>query len=173
METTTTTINATTIPSVNASGLEDVVRSARAIARTARNLGEDSANLVERELAMAINISNQLVEDFTTKEALEEARKQPLASKLRRDAHDTVNLMADVGSMLFLTATRFLENFADQPRSQKQAAWHSVKTEVHHDNAECRTGNNIEIENRRPGSGGKPLCKECARLDALMAQSQH
>jgi hypothetical protein len=173
MDTTTTTINSTTNPAVNASGLEDVVRSARAIARTARNLGEDSANLVEREMAMAIKISNQLLDDVISKESLEEARHQPLAAKLRQDAHDTVSLMADVGSVLFLTATRFLENFADEPRSQKQAAWYSIKTEVHHDNAECRTGNNIEIENRRPGTGGKPLCKECARLDAQTAQSQH
>jgi hypothetical protein len=42
--------------------------------------------------------------------------------------------------------------------------WHSVKEDVHHNNTECNTGNNIEVENRREGDGGKPLCKECARL---------
>lgn len=45
--------------------------------------------------------------------------------------------------------------------------WHSVKLtdpQVYHNNTECNTGNNIETENRREGTGGRPLCKECARL---------
>lgn len=46
----------------------------------------------------------------------------------------------------------------------KTSAWHSIKQYVHHDNTSCNTGNNIETENRRSGTGGKPLCSECARL---------
>lgn len=42
--------------------------------------------------------------------------------------------------------------------------WHSVKAPVHHNETRCTTGNNIERENRRSGTGGKPLCQECARL---------
>jgi hypothetical protein len=41
--------------------------------------------------------------------------------------------------------------------------WHSKSSRVHHSSKLCSTGNNIEAENRRPGTGGKPLCKECAR----------
>jgi hypothetical protein len=48
------------------------------------------------------------------------------------------------------------------PRKQP---WHSIKQSVHHDNTECNTGNNIEPENYRHGTGGKPLCKECDGLD--------
>jgi hypothetical protein len=48
----------------------------------------------------------------------------------------------------------------------KKSPWHSIKQTVHHDNTECNTGNNIERENRREGTGGKPLCKECADLNA-------
>ena len=44
------------------------------------------------------------------------------------------------------------------------APWHSITSNVHHNNTECNTGNNIESENRRPGTGGKPLCQECVRL---------
>ncbi len=43
--------------------------------------------------------------------------------------------------------------------------WHSVKQPVHHNNTECNTGNNIEVENRRSGTGGKPLCQECKGLN--------
>lgn len=48
----------------------------------------------------------------------------------------------------------------------KKAPWHSIKQSVHHDNTNCNTGNNIEKENLRQGTGGKPLCAECAKLDA-------
>ena len=42
--------------------------------------------------------------------------------------------------------------------------WHSTKSNVHHNNNACNTGNNIETENRRAGTGGKPLCAECRGL---------
>lgn len=47
----------------------------------------------------------------------------------------------------------------------QKSPWHSVKQEVHHDNTNCDTGNNIETENLRTGTGGKPKCSECKRLD--------
>lgn len=46
----------------------------------------------------------------------------------------------------------------------KKSPWNSIKQLVHHDNTECNTGNNIETENLRQGTGGKPLCEECSRL---------
>ena len=46
------------------------------------------------------------------------------------------------------------------------AIWHSVKADVHHNNTNCNAGNNIERENVRHGSSGKPLCKECRGLNA-------
>lgn len=45
-------------------------------------------------------------------------------------------------------------------------AWHSIKSDKHHNNSNCNTGNNIERENRQPGTGGKPLCEECKRLNS-------
>ena len=45
--------------------------------------------------------------------------------------------------------------------------WHSTKQSVHHDNTGCTEGNNIERQYWRPGTGGKPLCEHCARLDGL------
>lgn len=46
----------------------------------------------------------------------------------------------------------------------KKTPWHSIKQNVHHNDTSCNTGNNIERENLREGTGGKPLCAECARL---------
>ena len=42
-----------------------------------------------------------------------------------------------------------------------KSPWHSIKRPVHHNNTNCNTGNNIETENLRQGTGGKPLCDEC------------
>lgn len=43
----------------------------------------------------------------------------------------------------------------------KVTPFHSIKGTVHHDNSGCTEGNNIERENRRSGTGGKPKCKTC------------
>ncbi len=37
--------------------------------------------------------------------------------------------------------------------------------QVHHDNNKCKERNNIEPENVRQGTGGRPLCKHCADLN--------
>ncbi len=47
-----------------------------------------------------------------------------------------------------------------------RSPWHSIKQSVHHNNTDCTEGNNIERENRREGTGGKPLCDHCQRLGA-------
>ena len=43
--------------------------------------------------------------------------------------------------------------------------WHSILQYVCHNNSSCTTGNNIETRNFMSGTGGKPLCQECARLN--------
>ena len=42
--------------------------------------------------------------------------------------------------------------------------WHSIKDDVHHNNTDCNTGYSIRPDVRREGTGGKPLCQECAGL---------
>jgi hypothetical protein len=46
-----------------------------------------------------------------------------------------------------------------------QGPWHSVNSDIYHNNPDCQTGGMIDPENIRPGTGGKRLCEECARLD--------
>ncbi len=47
----------------------------------------------------------------------------------------------------------------------KKNPWHSIKQNVYHDDTNCNSGNNIEKENLRDGTGGKPKCNECKSLD--------
>jgi hypothetical protein len=44
--------------------------------------------------------------------------------------------------------------------------WHSANSDVYHNNRNCQTGNSIAPENVRQGTGGKPLCEECQRLNS-------
>ena len=47
-----------------------------------------------------------------------------------------------------------------------EGAWHSVNSEVYHNNLSCQTGNSIEPENVQQGTGNKSLCQECERLNS-------
>ena len=55
-----------------------------------------------------------------------------------------------------------LKRGADMPRT---SPWHSAKENHHHDNTKCGPGNEILQHSRIPGTGGRPLCNECAKLD--------
>ena len=42
--------------------------------------------------------------------------------------------------------------------------WHSRDTLFHHFHTGCRTAQFVPVEERLPGTGGKPRCTECERL---------
>lgn len=47
----------------------------------------------------------------------------------------------------------------------KVSPFHSTKEmRVHHDESKCTTGNNIEKQYRKSGTGGLPKCAECRRI---------
>jgi hypothetical protein len=43
--------------------------------------------------------------------------------------------------------------------------FHSYKEEQYHNNSKCGLGSEIPARNRQSGTGNKPLCKECAKLN--------
>jgi hypothetical protein len=55
----------------------------------------------------------------------------------------------------------------------KTNPWFSTEAEqlndvapVHHDNTSCMDGDNVGKNFHRYGTDNRPLCKQCARLDA-------
>ena len=46
-----------------------------------------------------------------------------------------------------------------------EGPWHSANSDVYHNNPSCQTGNSMDPENVRQGTGGKTLCEECQRLN--------
>ncbi len=115
-------------------GLEDVTRSVRAVVRATRTVGEASADVLERELAMAISISEQIRDNVISKKMLEKTRTDGLPARLRTDAHRTVDLIADIGSILYNSALTFLEKYADDRRpaldSIQRAEGQPIATEL-------------------------------------------
>jgi len=47
-----------------------------------------------------------------------------------------------------------------------EGPWHSANSDVYHNNRNCQTGNSIAPENIVQGTGGKPLCGECEKLNS-------
>ena len=43
--------------------------------------------------------------------------------------------------------------------------WNSVKEFHYHNNTKCGPGSEIPPHNRQSGTGGKPLCRDCAKLN--------
>lgn len=93
--------------------VEELSRSLRALVHTGRTVADSSANVVERELAMVIRISEALRDDIFSKELLEKARKEPIPARFREDLHRATDLIADLGAIAQFTITSFVESFAD------------------------------------------------------------
>ncbi len=47
-----------------------------------------------------------------------------------------------------------------------EESWHSVNSDVYHNNPNCQAGNSIDPDNVQQGTGDKPLCGECERLNS-------
>ena len=103
-------------PTARPTGLEDVTRAVRGLLRTTRDLGESTLEVAERELAMAIEVSAQIRDNTLSEKALERARTEGSTARLRQDAHQTVDIAADLGSILYTSTLDFLERFADERR---------------------------------------------------------
>ena len=52
--------------------------------------------------------------------------------------------------------------------SSATAPWHSVNSDVYHNNASCRKGSKIRPEYIRSGEGGRNLCANCAVLSGFV-----
>jgi len=103
-------------PTARPTGLEDVTRAVRGLLRTSRDLGESTFDVAERELAMAIQVSAQIRDSTLSEKALERARTEGVTARLRQDAHQAVDITADLGSILYTSGLDFLERFADDRR---------------------------------------------------------
>ena len=97
-------------------GLEDVVRSVRGLARMTRGLAESAGGVAERELAMAITISERLRDSVVSTDTLRRARGEELPARLRQDAHRALDLFADAATVAYRTGIDFLEALTDERR---------------------------------------------------------
>jgi hypothetical protein len=108
-------------PPVARTGLEDLTRTAGQVARSGRDLITDVGEMLERELAMAVSISERLRDQTVSQQMLSEARSLRVQSSVRDSAHHIVDLIADAVGVTTLTIARFGEQLADEPRPPLRA----------------------------------------------------
>ena len=113
---TPTSRSAKAAPANATEGLEDLTRSVRVLARNSRNLVTDAGEVLERELAMAVEVSERLRAQTVSDELLSEARAVRVQAGLRQSAHGVVDLVADAVGVATVSAIRFVETMVDQPR---------------------------------------------------------
>lgn len=80
------------------------------------------------------------------------------------DETSVLDLSKTAGSRQLLLISQRRAQTTREEVAMKISPFHSIKSDVHHDNTSCKTGNNIESENLRQGTGGKPKCSECKSL---------
>lgn len=105
----------------DAAGLQDLTRSVRVLARSSRDLINDAGGVLERELAMVVEVSERLRDQTVSEELLREGREVRVLSGLRRSAHSFVDLAADAVGVATVSAVRFGEAMVDQPRPEPKA----------------------------------------------------
>lgn len=98
------------------SGVEDVMRSLRELVRGVRELAGDATQVAQREVAMAVKISEQIRDSVISAEALKRVRNERVLADFRRDAHKMVDLAVDVSGVALQSVADFIENFTDQSR---------------------------------------------------------
>lgn len=99
-----------------AAGLEDVTHAVRVLARNSRSLIADAGEVLEREVSMAVAMSERVRDEAVSKEMLKEARALRVHSDIRDSAHRVVDLVADAVGVASISVIRFAERMADEPR---------------------------------------------------------
>ena len=94
---------------------DDIARSLGSLVDSSFRLAETGAEVMERELAMVIRLSQRVRDQVISAELLETARKQPIPARFREDAHAVVDLMADLGAVAFQSSLNFIEGLTGRP----------------------------------------------------------
>jgi hypothetical protein len=96
------------------SGLDDLLKSLETVTKGGGRLAVSGGNLIEREIRMAVGLSDQIRDSVFSSEALDEVRAQPLYGRLRSDGYRVVDLLADVGGITAQGIIRAADGFFAQ-----------------------------------------------------------
>ena len=89
--------------------IDDMLKALRSVGRSGGAVVSVSGNALERELDMAIRLSEQIRDSVINPETLAEARQQRLHEQIRADAHRLVDIVADFGAVAVLQMIRFAD----------------------------------------------------------------
>lgn len=97
---------------------DTVSDSLKVLARNSRDLLTDVGGVLERELAMAVSLSERLRDESVSAELLAEARAGKLQAGFRDSSHRVVDLVADAVGVAAVSAVRFGDQLIDAPRKR-------------------------------------------------------
>jgi hypothetical protein len=104
------------------SGVDDIGRSLGKLVDSSFHLAETGAEVMERELALVIRLSQRVRDQVISAELLAQARKQPIPARFREDAHAVVDLVADVGAVFFQSSINFIDGLTGKTPVQPAPA---------------------------------------------------
>jgi len=90
-------------------GADDIARSLGLLLDSSFQLAETGAEVIQRELAMVIRLSERVRDQVISADLLEQARKQPIPAKFRASAHAAVDMAADLGAVAFQLSVNFID----------------------------------------------------------------
>lgn len=109
-----------------AKGVDDVAQAVRTLARSSRDLVADAGDILERELAMVVSVSERLRDQAMSEELLAEARNLRFQAGVRDSAHRVVDLVADAVGVATISVIRYGEAMVDDPRPEAQVPRETV-----------------------------------------------
>jgi hypothetical protein len=108
-------------------GIDDILASLQSVTRGGGRVAVTGGSLVEREINMAISLSEDIRDSLFSAEALAAARAQPLNKRLRTDGHRLVDLLVDVGGVTVHGALNAADSFFAQRPPIRESETASVE----------------------------------------------
>jgi hypothetical protein len=101
--------------------IDDMLKALRSVGRSGGTVVNASGNALERELDMAIRLSEEIRDSVINPATLAEARQQRFHEQLRADAHRLIDIIADFGGVAALQMVRFADGFLGSRRAATTA----------------------------------------------------
>lgn len=98
-------------------GADTVASALGTLVQSSFRLGETTAGVIERELALTISLSQRIRDQIVSADTLARARQEQLPARFREDAHAAVDLVADAGALLFHSALLFVDGMVGRTKS--------------------------------------------------------
>ena len=108
--------------------IDDMLTALRSVGHSGGTVIRASGNALERELDMAVRLSEQIRDSVISPAALAEARENEFSAQMRADAHRLVDLVADFSGVAVLQVAHFADGLLGSRGPSTAAPGESVES---------------------------------------------